>query len=247
MKKYFRSCIVIFSFLFFGACSLILGFIVIPSMGLFIKKTNRRKSFCAVIHNLWAFFIGFMEKSGSIRFNLTQEQKQVLSNLKGSVIVANHPSYIDIVLLIGSIPNTLCIVKKEIKNNPVMSNIVKSTYLINDEENDTLQNESQEALNAGYNIVIFPTGTRTIEGEPMNLHSGAASIAMFAGAPIVPIHISCDYRFLAKHQKIYDAGEKPVNYCIKINETINIENFKTPDITDTKLRRRINAVIKERI
>ncbi len=247
MKKFFRAFVVIFSFAFFGAGSLVLGLIVIPLMSLFIKKENRRKVFCRVVHNLWAFFSDFMQKTGTIKFNVTDEQKKFLTELKGSVIVANHPSYIDIVLLIGLIPDTLCVVKSEIKKNPIMSNIVKSTYLINDENNDTLKEEAKQALSDGYNVIIFPTGTRSVEGEALKLHSGAASVAMHANAPIVPIHITCDYKFLAKHQKIYDAGEKPVNYYLKINDTINIDDFKTQDTNDTKLRRRINSVIKDRI
>ena len=216
MKRFFRAFVVVFSFIFFGAGSLVLGLVVIPLMSLFIKKENRRKVFCRVVHNLWAFFSDFMQKTGSIKFNVTDEQKKFLTQLKGSVIVANHPSYIDIVLLIGLIPDTLCVVKNEIKKNPIMSNIVKSTYLINDENNDTLKKEAKHALSEGYNVIIFPTGTRSVEGEDLKLHSGAASVAIYANAPIVPVHITCDYKFLAKHQKIYDAGEKPVNYYLKI-------------------------------
>lgn len=243
----FRSFMVLFAFAFFGAGSLVLGLVVIPVMSLFIKREKRRAVFCSVVHRLWAFFSRFIEKTGSIKFNVTTKQREFLTGLKGCIIVANHPSYIDIVLLIGLIPNTLCVVKKEIKNNPIMSNIVQSTYLINDEENNTLQQEAKQALDAGYNVIIFPTGTRTVEGETLKLHSGAASLAIFSKAPVIPLHISCDYRFLAKHQKIYDAGEKVVNYYLKINETIRLDDFQTPDITETKLRRRINTVIKERI
>ena len=247
IKKFCRAFVVLFSFLFFGAGSLLLGFVVIPLMSLFIKKENRRKVFCTVVHNLWSFFSNFMQKTGSIKLNVTQPQRNFLTNLKGCVVAANHPSYIDIVLLIGLIPNSLCVVKKEVKKNPVMSNIVKSAYIINDEKEETLKNEAKQALDAGYNVIIFPAGTRTTDDKPLKLHSGAASVAVFADAPIVPLHISCDYKFLAKHQKIYDAGEKPVNYYIKINETIRVDDFKTPDITETKLRRRINAALKQRI
>ena len=116
MKRFFRAFVVVFSFAFFGAGSLVLGLIIIPLMSLFIKKENRRKVFCRVVHNLWAFFSNFMQKTGSIKFNVTDEQKKFLTQLKGSVIVANHPSYIDIVLLIGLIPDTLCVVKNEINS-----------------------------------------------------------------------------------------------------------------------------------
>ena len=245
--KYWRSFVVLFLFCFFGVGSLILGLIYIPLTGLFIKPEKRRPFYCNVVHNLWAFSTNLMQVTGSINLNIDKDTETSLKNTKGSVIVANHPSFIDIVLLIGLIPNSLCVVKKEVKKNPVMSNIVKSAYLINDEDNELLKQEATKALNHGFNVIIFPTGTRTVEGEDMKLHKGAVSLAMYANAPIVPIHISCDYKFLAKHQKILDAGTKPVNYYLTLNETINIDEYREPNLDDTKLRRRLNAIVKDRI
>ena len=247
MKKLFRSFVVVFSFAFFGLGSVGLGLIAIPLMSLFIKKENRRKVFCTLVHNLWAFFTDFLQVTGSVKFNITKEQRDFLTNLKGKIIVANHPSYIDIVLLIGLIPNSLCVVKSEIKKNPVMSNIVKSTYLVNDEKNDTLKEEAKQALDNGYNVIIFPTGTRSEEGTKLKLHSGAASAAIYANAEIVPLHITCDYKFLAKNQKIYDAGEKPITYTITVNEEINVKDYTEQDLTKIQMRNRINSTIKERI
>ena len=239
MIVFARSVLTVLCFFGFGVGGFIIGVALFPIAALFGGKAAKVK----LLRASWIFFEFVMRSLGLIRV----ERKGVNPNQRGRVIVANHPSYIDIVLLIGLIPDTLCVVKSEIKKNPIMSNIVKSTYLINDENNDTLKKEAKQALSDGYNVIIFPTGTRSVEGEALKLHSGAASVAMYANVPIVPIHITCDYKFLAKHQKIYDAGEKPVNYYLKINDTINIDDFKTPDINDTKLRRRINSVIKDRI
>ena len=51
-----------------------------------------------------------MEKLGSIKVETNGE----FEDIKGKVIVASHPSLIDIVLLIGLIPNSLCLAKKEL-------------------------------------------------------------------------------------------------------------------------------------
>ena len=145
-------------------------------------------------------------------------------------------------------PDTVCIAKKEIKKNIFMGNIVKSLYLINDEDNEQLLKDASEILSQGYNIVIFPTGTRTEEGKAMKLHKGAALMALHTKADVIPIHINCDYRFLAKHQKVYDAGIKPVTYTITVNEEIRTEEFlNKPELTNIQIRNRINTAIKERI
>ena len=243
--RYFRGLVVVLSFVFFGAGALVINYFIFPSINLFAKKENVRRYCCNVIHKAWKFFCVFIEKTGSVRIIVSNPEK--LKNIRGKIITANHPSFIDIVILIGLLPNTLCMAKKEIKKNIFMGNIVKSLYLINDEDNARLLRESAQILHAGYNIVIFPTGTRTKEGEPLKLHKGAALMALHNKVDIIPVHIDCDYKFLTKHQKIYDAGEKIVTYTITVNDKIKIENFTKRDLSEIQLRNRINGEIKEKI
>lgn len=247
LTKLKRSFTVLYSFAFFGICSLFFAFVVFPLAKIFVKKKQRRDYLCTLIHDSWAFFTEFMESTGSIKLNIKNADRDFLYGLKGKVIVANHPSFIDIVLLIGLIPHSLCIVKKVVKKNIVMSNIVTSLYLINDEDNEKLKEDAKSALEQGYNVVIFPSGTRTQEGEDLKLYKGAASIAIHSDAEIIPLHIECDSKFLAKNQKIYDAGEETVNYTISINEKINVSDYKDLNLDEIKLRNLINSIIKELI
>lgn len=242
-----RSLVVLYSFLFFGVGSLILALVVFPIAKLCLKKEFCREYLCGLIHNLWAFFTRFLINNKTITLDISSQDKDCLSEMRGKIIVANHPSFIDIVLLIGLIPHSLCVVKNDIKNNFIMSNIVKSLYLVNDEDNEKLIADAKEALDNGYNIIIFPSGTRTVEGEPLKLYKGAASMALHSDAEIIPINISTDYTFLAKGQKVYDAGEKPVEYSIKINEKIDVKNYKDLNLDDIKLRNLLTSVIKELI
>lgn len=245
LLKLWRSFVVIFLFGFFGAGAIIINYLAFPMISVFIKKEKRKQKYCNVVHKTWNFFCKLMQKAGSIKIVLQNPEE--FSKIRGKIIVANHPSFIDIVLIIGLLPETVCIAKKELKNNIVMGNIVKSLYLINDEDNDELLKEASEILKHGYNIVIFPTGTRTTENEEPKLHKGAALMALHAGVNIVPLHIECDYKFLAKHQKIYDAGAKPVTYTITVNEEINVNDYAAQDFTKIQMRNRINRAIKERI
>lgn len=245
LRRLWRSLLITFLFSIFGAGAIFFNYILFPAISVFVKKENRRQKFCETIHKTWKYFTELMKKTGLIKVNFTNPEK--LNNPHGKIIVANHPSFIDIVILIGFLPNTLCIAKKEIKRNLFMGNIVKSLYLINDEDNDKMLEESVEILNQGYNIIIFPTGTRTTDGEDLKLHKGAAVMALHTGADIIPIHISCDTKFLAKHQKFYDAGDKTPTYTITVNNEIKISDFKEQNLTQIQKRNRINQAIKEKI
>lgn len=245
LRRLWRSLLITFLFSIFGAGAIFFNYILFPAISVFVKKENRRQKFCKTIHKTWKYFTELMKKTGLIKVNFTNPEK--LNNPHGKIIVANHPSFIDIVILIGFLPNTLCIAKKEIKRNLFMGNIVKSLYLINDEDNAEMLEESSEILNQGYNIIIFPTGTRTTDGEDLKLHKGAAVIALHTGADIIPIHISCDTKFLSKHQKFYDAGDKTPTYTITVNNEIKTSDFKEQNLTQIQKRNRVNQAIKEKI
>ena len=123
-----------------------------------------------------------------------------------------------------------------------MKNIVKNVYIPNNAELDEFKEICKEALNDGYNIIIFPTGTRTIEGEDLKIHKGAAALQIDTGADIVPVTIKCDYPFLQKGQPIYDASDRVITYNITQLEPIKLAQFS--EKSEIKLRKEISDKIK---
>ena len=237
MIRFIRGLIVIMLFAFFGAGSLILSFILIPVGGIFIKGRKKREYFSHFIHKLWAWYTGVLISVGLIKI-----EKNNVEQMKGKIIVATHPSFIDIVILIGIYDNSLCLAKKEILNNFFMKNIVKNVYIPNNVELDEFKDICKAALDDGYNIVIFPTGTRTVEGEDLKIHKGAAALQIAAGADIIPIKIECDYPFLQKNRPVYDAGNRVITYAITQLEPIKLSQFS--EKSEIKLRKEISEKIK---
>lgn len=236
-----RAILVLFEICFFGLGALIIGCIIFPILSLFVKKENRRKHFSNIIHSSWHFFVQIMKRTKIINVHIDGD----LSNIKGKIVVASHPSLIDIVLLIGNMPNSLCLAKKELLKNPVMHNIVKSLYIINNIEPEVFQKNAKEALADGYNIVIFPTGTRTLPNEQIKIHKGAAQLALISGVNIVPINIKTDYPFLIKQHSPLDAGNKTVNYYLKVMTEINPKDYIKATDSEIKARNHITETIKK--
>ena len=148
----------------------------------------------------------------------------------------------DILILIGIYDNSLCIAKKELLNNIFLKNIIKNVYIPNNIELDEFKNICTKTLNDGYNIIIFPTGTRTVEGEEIKIHKGSAAVQIASGADILPVKIVCDYPFLQKGKPIYDAGEKVITYSITQLEPIKLSDFN--ETSEIKLRNTICEKIK---
>lgn len=239
--KFWRAFLVFLEIGLFGIGALTIGGIIFPVLSLFIKEDKRREYFSGIIHSSWKFFIWVIESTKVVKVNTNGD----LSKIKGKIVVASHPSLIDIILLIGQMPKSLCLAKKELLKNPVMRNIVKSLYIINDIEPEVFQKNALEALNDGYNIVIFPTGTRTLPGEDTKIHKGAAQLAIISGVNIVPINIKTDVPFLIKNHTPLDAGEKTVNYYLNILPEISPKDYNINTIGEIKARNHISAKIKE--
>lgn len=238
-----RAVIVILEMFIFAIGGLFIGLVIIPLSTLKYKDLEHRK-FCAnVIHKTWKFFSNLLYKLGTIKVSSNGD----FTNISGKVIVANHPSLLDIVFLIGLIPNCLCLAKKELLKNPIMHKIVKHLYIINDVDLDEFQNETKKALENGFNIIIFPTGTRTLPNEKLKIHKGSAQIAINANVDIIPITIESDYPILKKNHFPLDAGSKLINFKLTRKNDIKIEDYKTPDITDIILRKVLSEKIKEEI
>ncbi len=177
----------------------------------------------------WQFFIWLIEKTGVI--NLTVKDIEKIRSIKNSIIVSNHPSFIDIVILMSIIPNSTCFVAQKLAKNPFFKGMVKLLFILDTEFIDEWLNDSIQKLNDGLNIIIFPMGSRHKLTEQPKIRKGAALIAQKSGKDIVVLDIQNDTEFLPSHQPIYEAGIKPVEYVISYKETINTKEIleKYPD------------------
>lgn len=72
------------------------------------------------------------------------------------MIIANHPSLIDVVFLIGLVRQANCVVKKSLWENPFTRGPLRSTeYISNDGSMDMLD-AAAESLQNGQTLIIFP-------------------------------------------------------------------------------------------
>lgn len=251
MIRFIRGFGVVLLFTIFGICSFFLGFVVLPLLQIFMKfeksenslssndskDKKKREKFSRLIHKLWHFYTNLFVKLGLIKINLNNVEQ-----VRGKIIVSTHPTFIDIMILIGIYDNSLCLAKKELLNNIFLKNIIKNVYIPNNVELEEFKKISTEVLNDGYNIIIFPTGTRTVEGEDLKIHKGAAALQIESGADIIPIKMKCDYPFLQKGQPIYDASDRLITYSINQLEPIKLSQFT--EKSEIKLRKEISNKIK---
>ncbi len=232
MIKLIRSALVIFCFAFFGIGALIISFIIFPLIKLFVPVKRQKDCFAFVIRKSWRFFIWMIESLHIVKINISDKEK--LQSIHNKVIVSTHPSFIDIIMLIGLIPKSVCFAKKELMHNIWMKNIIKNIYISNGLELEEMKAVTKEYLDNGYNVIIFPMGKRHKRDEYPKIRKGAAVVALNANKNIVPIRMYTDYDFLQIGQSVCDAGDKIINYYIEPMEEINIQDYVTNDEIETK-------------
>jgi len=166
---------------------------VIGAIIFFITYPFTRKSiFPHKVAKLWARSLILV--SGS---RVTLEGKE---NIKGitrpRVVFANHQSFFDIYILIAYLPGRVIFLsKKSIFKIPILGLIMKLLGDVPINRTDAKSalrsmDEAAKKVKDGYLLVVFPEGTRSLDGQVQPFKSGVARIPYKAGAKIIPVAIS---------------------------------------------------------
>lgn len=246
INYYWRLITTGFCFAVFGIGALTLVTTIFPVINIFVRSAQKRNKYTRKsIHLSWKFFVWLMSFFGIISVKTKGFKK--LKSLKGCIIVANHPSLIDAVILISYIPQGDCIVKSSLANNFFMKGIIKAAYILNTSNFDELVSYCQKSLDSGNNLIIFPEGTRTIPGQESKFSRGAAHIAINTKKDIVPIKIECNPPGLLKNQKWYEISEKKMEFSLelkgRINTTKSLADAKNNQIAARKITAKIVTML----
>ena len=225
MIRFLRSLLCATCFCIFGLGGLLIGSAVFPIFLLIYKSKKQRKMFVNTIHYSWRLFVWIMCVLRLIQVKCPGYKK--LKSLRGTIVIANHPSLIDVVILVSKIPNSVCVVKESLFRNIFVRKVIGKTYMSNTMNPDEFIANGADILSNGYNIIIFPEGTRTIPNKVVHLHRGFAYLHLATGADILPIKITNDPQILGKMQKWWDIGTKPSVYNIIVNPTICFDKKNT--------------------
>lgn len=149
----------------------------------------------------FAGFVRMMEGLGLIR--VTLHNSALLEKAEGKLVIANHPTLIDVVILFALLPRANCVVKSDLWRSPFVRGVMQSGGFISNGSADELLSGCKEALTDGQAVLIFPEGSRTTPGEPLQFKRGVANVAVRTEAPLLTVFITCKPLTLVKGEKWY--------------------------------------------
>ena len=158
------------------------------------------------------FYLGFLTVCG-FRFDLTR-----IDALRGqppAIIVANHPSLLDALMLISRLPNAVCIMKASLFSNPLFGPAARmGGYIRNDNAVD-MALATRRALNAGAHLILFAEGTRTPTFPVGPFLTSAAILSKLAAMPVQTVLIEYTAPYLGKGWSLWRRPPFPLLFRLR--------------------------------
>ena len=185
------------SFAVFGIGGLVYGLLIFPLIFVFNRDRESRRVFARrLIGKGFGAFIALMKAVNVVDIRI--EGSEHINDQRRQLIIANHPTLIDVVILISLFPQANCVIKEAVTRNPFMRSTVKAADYISNSEPEELLESCVGYLGNGKSLLLFPEGTRTRHQEPIDFKAGAATVAARTEVDIVPIAIECEPLYLSK-------------------------------------------------
>ena len=192
-----RKTLLILWRMWFYLLSSTLVIILFPLLALLLLFPDGYRPFFWIARNLWARTVllgtGFWMKK---TFKTTVDLK------KSYMLVANHSSYIDIMLMFAAAPNPFVFVgKKELVKIPFFGYLYKRAAIMVDRSSSKsrygVYGRAKKVLQKGYSVCIFPEKEYTDETILLNpFKQGAFKIAIEHELPICPmVFLDCKRKF----------------------------------------------------
>ena len=221
INYYWRVFATGFSFTVFGVSGLLLTLFVFPFISFFSSDSvKRRRRARLIIHHSFRLFVLMMRVLGILTLAVRGEDK--LEHAGGMLVIANHPTLLDVVIMISLMPRTDCIVKRALWYNPFLGGVVRAAGYISNSDPELLLDACRGSFERGDSIIVFPEGTRSIPGVDRPFQRGAANISVRSGADVMPVSISCEPPSLTKGEKWYRVPPQPVHFDVVVGDVMKI-------------------------
>jgi 1-acyl-sn-glycerol-3-phosphate acyltransferase len=160
------------------------------------------------------FYLRFLTAFCACRFDLAE-----LDALRGDrplVLVANHPSLLDAVMIISRFPDMVCVMKATLMNNILLGSAARlARYIPNHAPLDVVL-RARKALRDRAHLLIFPEGTRTRRFPVDTCTASAGLIAQRAEVPVQSLLIEFSSPYLGKAWPFWRRPDLPLHFRIRV-------------------------------
>lgn len=177
------------------------------------RATGRRVGRALIAYGYRTFW-RIAATSGMLR--LRAEALDTLRDEGGLIVVANHPSMLDALMLVARLPKSACIMKASLLHNPLLGPGARlARYIHNDDAYGMIQCAVKD-LQDGGQLVMFPEGTRTTQWPVNPFHASFALIAKRAQVPVQVVFIDTRSPYLRKGWPLWRLPPLPIEFSVRL-------------------------------
>ncbi len=198
----------------------VLSWFLLPWLGWRTRgkpELERIRAYQDVVRGAYHLFLKILSFYGVC----TWERPDVPERPDGAyVLVSNHPSLVDVIVILATVPNVCCVVRRGLFELPFLSPLLRRCGYVTGPARDEDQGETPildrivGRLEQGLPVLVFPEGSRSPEWGLRRFKRGAVEAAQRAQVPILPAFVMCDPSTLRKDQSWHNVPERPFNLTV---------------------------------
>ena len=179
-------------------------------------------------------------------FRIRVKGKEHIPSSGPIILAANHSSFLDPPFIGLGLPRQVTyLAKEELFSIPILGwwlRLVGSYPVARGKGDARILKTALRLLKEGRTLLIFPEGTRSLDGNVQSLESGFAWLALKTGVPVLPVYTADTYRLMPKGARF----PKPGTVWLHVSEPIRPALDPETDFHEqiNRLTKQVETVLK---
>lgn len=147
----------------------------------------------------WGFRAYLAVLRGVCQVRLDTGELAALGQDRSLIVIANHPSLLDAVILLACLPNASCVLKASLLDNPLFGVGARMAGYVSNARPRQMIADSCRELQRGAHFIIFPEGGRTRKFPLDPLGSACIVLSKQSEVPMQAVILEFSTPYLGKH------------------------------------------------
>ena len=142
------------------------------------------------------------------------------------IVIANHPSLLDVVILLSQLPNGTCIMKASVMQNPLYGLAVRMAGYVSNASAEEMFETSRAELMQGSHFIIFPEGGRSRDFPISSFSSTCILLSRATRAPIQAVLLDYSTPYLGKRWGLLCRPALPLRVRARIGRRFACDDLR---------------------
>jgi 1-acyl-sn-glycerol-3-phosphate acyltransferase len=212
-----------------------------PLLRIFCRRDRTGRIGSELVQKLFRGYIWLVQELRLFRMHWPDAE--AVRALRGRIVVSNHPGLMDAVFLVSQLPRAVCVMRSALMRNPCFFGAARMAAFIPNDRGAEMIRESVDKLHAGFNLLIFPEGTRSKNGVLNPFRAGFALAAVRSGATVQCLIMRQSQPYLTRGLNVFEPETAPVAVAIRVGREFTPE----PGESARSFAARVEAYFREEL